>query len=55
MGAEVVATNAAPIAERLREYRSRIDEWLAILEAPGGPDAGSVRERLVAARSRLDA
>lgn len=55
MGAEIVATNAAPIAERLREYRTRIDEWLAILEAPGGPDAGSVRERLDAARSRLDA
>lgn len=54
MGAEIAASNAGPIAERLREYRARIDEWIAILEAPGGPDAGSLRERLDAARARLD-
>lgn len=55
MGAEIAATNAGPIAERLRGYRARIDEWIEILEAPGGPDAGSIRERLDAARSRLGA
>lgn len=54
MGAEIAATNAAPIAERLRAYRARIDEWLELLEAPGGPDAAAIRERLEAARARLE-
>ncbi len=53
MGAEILATNAAAITERLRAYRARIDEWIAILDAPGGPDATLVRERLAVARSRL--
>ena len=54
MGAEIAATNAGPIADRLRTYRARIDEWLELLEAPGGPDAAAIRERLEAARARLD-
>ncbi len=54
MGAEIAVTNAAALAARLRAYRDRIDEWIALLEAPGGPDAEVVRARLVAARSRLE-
>lgn len=54
MGAEIAATNALAIAARLREYRDRLDEWLVILEAPGGPDQDLIRERLAAARTRLE-
>lgn len=54
MGAEIAATNAAPIAARLRAYRDRIDEWIVLLEASGGADADAVRARLAAARSRLE-
>jgi prephenate dehydrogenase len=54
MGTEIALTNAAAVAVRLRAYRDRIDEWIALLEAPGGPDADAVRARLGAARSRLD-
>lgn len=54
MGAEIAATNAGPIAARLRAYREAIDAWLALLEAPGGPDAGAIRARLDAAKSRLE-
>lgn len=54
MGAEIAATNADAIARRLRAYRDRIDEWLALLEAPGGPDAAVLRERLAAVKARLE-
>lgn len=54
MGAEISATNALAIAARLRTYRDRLDEWLLILEAPGGPDPDLIRERLAAARARLE-
>jgi len=54
MGTEIAVTNAAAVAVRLRAYRDRIDEWIALLEAPGGPDADAVRARLAAARSRLE-
>ena len=55
MGAEIAAANAVAIAARLRAYRDRLDEWLVILEAPGGPDTALIRERLAAARARLEA
>lgn len=55
MGAEIAATNGAEIATRLRAFRDRIDEWLALLEAPGGPDPDAIRERLAEAARRLDA
>ncbi len=32
MGAGIAVTNAAPIGARLRELRSRLDEWLALLD-----------------------
>jgi prephenate dehydrogenase len=54
MGAEIFATNADRLAERLRAYRARLDAWLELLEAPGGADPAAIRERLEAARERLD-
>jgi prephenate dehydrogenase len=54
MGTEIAVTNAAALAVRLRAYRERIDEWIALLEVPGGPDADAVRARLAEARSRLE-
>lgn len=54
MGAEILATNADRIAERLRAYRARVDAWLELLEAPGGADPAQLRERLEAARARLE-
>lgn len=55
MGAEIFATNAARLAERLRAYRARVDAWLDVLEAPGGADPAVIRERLEAVRARLEA
>lgn len=54
MGAEIFATNADRVAERLRAYRARLDAWLEVLEAPGGADPAAIRERLEAARERLE-
>jgi prephenate dehydrogenase len=54
MGAEIAASNAAPITEVMRRLRDRIDEWLDMLEAPDAPDADAMRERLAAAKARLD-
>jgi prephenate dehydrogenase len=54
MGAEIAATNARAIAAHLRVYRERLDEWLALLEAPGGPDMALIRDRLVAAKARVE-
>jgi len=54
MGTEIAATNAVALAARLRDYRDRLDEWLAILEASGGPDPELIRERLAAARALLE-
>jgi prephenate dehydrogenase len=55
MGAGIAATNAAALATRLRDYRDRLDEWITLLEAPDGPDAGELEARLAAARARLEA
>ena len=53
MGAGIATINAAAIAARLRDIRSVVDEWLADLESPGGPDADRLRDRFAAARDRL--
>jgi prephenate dehydrogenase len=53
MGAGIAATNAPALARRLRAYRDRLDEWLALLEAPDGPDADALRDRFAAAAARL--
>ncbi len=54
MGAEIAASNAEAIAAVMRRLRNRIDEWLDLLEAADGPDADAMRERLAAAKARLD-
>jgi prephenate dehydrogenase len=54
MGAEIAASNAEAIAEVMRRLRDRIDEWLDLLEAPDGPDAERLRERLAVAKAHLD-
>lgn len=58
MGAAMAATNAGPLAARLRDVRERLDAWIAILETPGPgglPGEDALRERLAAARARLAA
>lgn len=57
MGAAIARTNAGPLAAGLRDVRARLDEWLALLEAdePDGlPDERALRDRLAAARARLE-
>lgn len=54
MGAAIAATNAAPLADRLRDLQAVLREWQAELERPGGPDEAAIVERLRAARARLD-
>jgi prephenate dehydrogenase len=63
MGADIIATNAGPIAAQLRAYRDAIDAWLRELEsmidgaAPAEPDPAAVtrlRVRLEAARADLE-
>ncbi len=63
MGAGIAATNAGPLAARLRDLRGILDEWLATLEAGGpgaDPEAGAeariattLEGRFRAARDRL--
>jgi prephenate dehydrogenase len=54
MGAEILASNAEAVTAVLRGYRDRLDEWIALLSAPGGADAEVLRARLAEARSRLE-
>lgn len=55
MGAQIAVTNAPAIAARLRAYRDRLDAWLALLEAPEGPEEAVILAALDAARSKLEA
>jgi prephenate dehydrogenase len=54
MGAAIAATNAAPLAARIRDLRAVLDEWLAELQRPDGPDEAAIAGRLAAARSALE-
>ena len=54
MGAGIVATNPAAISARLRDVRAVVDEWLAELESPNGPDFEWLQERFAAARDQLE-
>ncbi len=54
MGTAILATNAEPIAARLRDLIAVLDAWAAELERPGGPDPDAVRLRLAAARHVLE-
>jgi prephenate dehydrogenase len=53
MGTEIAVTNADAIADRLRDLRTAIDAWIELLEAPGGPNADAIQDRLAAARRHL--
>jgi prephenate dehydrogenase len=53
MGAGIAATNPEAITSRLRDVRAALDEWIALLEADGGPDEPVLHERFAAARARL--
>lgn len=53
MGAGIAATNAAALADRLRDVRSMIDSWIAELERNGGPDSDRLLARFTAARGKL--
>lgn len=52
MGAGIVVANSRAVADRLRDLRSVIDEWLAELEREGGPSAAALAARFAAARAR---
>jgi prephenate dehydrogenase len=54
MGTGIAATNAAAIAARVRDLQDVLDNWLAELERPGGPDAARLLDRFVTARRRLE-
>jgi prephenate dehydrogenase len=54
MGTGIAVTNAPAIARRLRDLREVLDAWLTLLEAPDGPDAAGVRDRLASARTMLE-
>jgi len=57
MGAGIAATNAGPLAARLRDLRSVLDEWIVDLEQVGeatSPDASHIARRLRDARGRLE-
>lgn len=55
MGAGMAVSNAAALADRLRDLRAILERWQSELEQPGGPDGAAIQERLRAARARLDA
>jgi prephenate dehydrogenase len=52
MAAGIAATNAGPLAARIRDLRRVLDEWLDLLEGDAGPDAARLAERFRAARQR---
>jgi prephenate dehydrogenase len=52
MSAGIAATNAEAIAARLRDLRSVIDAWIAMLDSEAG-DAAGLAQRFRAARDRL--
>ncbi|MFL5685358.1 MAG: prephenate dehydrogenase [Chloroflexota bacterium] len=55
MGTGIVATNAGPIAERIRDVITVLEGWLDELDQEGGPDDAVVEARLRGARDRLEA
>jgi prephenate dehydrogenase len=55
MGTDIAVTNAPALAARLHALRDRIDAWIAMLEAPDGPDPEAIATALAAAREHLEA
>jgi prephenate dehydrogenase len=54
MGAGIAATNPEAISARIRDVRAVLDEWLAELESPDGPDFEWLQERFASARELLE-
>ena len=54
MGAGIAVTNPAAIADRLRDLIAVLERWCLELERTAGPDERLIRERLVAAKARLE-
>jgi len=54
MGAGILATNGPAVVDRLRDLRRVLDGWLTELDTTV-PDADRLRDRLAAARGRLEA
>jgi prephenate dehydrogenase len=54
MGAGIAVTNPDAIADRLRDLIAALERWRLELERAGGPDERVIRERLVAAKARLE-
>ena len=54
MGAAIATTNAPALAARIRDLQAVLDDWLAELERPAGPDQAALLDRLRAARARLE-
>jgi prephenate dehydrogenase len=58
MGTGIAATNAAALADGIRQVRDILDAWLAALDggdAAPGPDVDAIRAHLAAARGGLTA
>jgi prephenate dehydrogenase len=55
MGTGIVATNAGPIAARIRDMIVVLEGWIVDLERDGGPDEEALAARLRSARERLEA
>jgi prephenate dehydrogenase len=55
MGAGILATNAGPVAERLRALRHVLDTWIELLDREqGGGDSGALEGRFRLARESLE-
>lgn len=55
MGAGIITTNAAPLADRVRDLIAALEAWADELERPGGPDRDAISGRLLRARAVLEA
>jgi prephenate dehydrogenase len=54
MGAGILATNAGPVAERLRALRQVLDTWIELLDREPGGESGALEGRFRLARESLE-
>jgi prephenate dehydrogenase len=54
MGAGIAVTNATAITGRLRDLIAVLEDWRSELERADGPDEAAIRDRLLAAKLRLE-
>jgi prephenate dehydrogenase len=54
MGAGILATNAGPVAARLRALRLVLDTWIELLDRDQGEDSGALEGRFRLARESLE-